>query len=188
MDDKYINKNELINQMLAELEKRISFANSVSWDNEMDWLAGYPTVHHIFTLSEVAFLFHKLNQFAHQFKAIKCKVSLKICKRREQHIKDISKNVERALEIFHLVEIQKKQELISKYNKIRLFTLFGEQVKAAVNSTKNSHEELRAKRVELIEQFDEFCAEEVIIIRNMVSAFQEDSMERLSWNKTIESI
>ena len=138
-----------------------------------------------YKISEVAFLYHKLNQYANQFKAIKRKGLLRKWKRRERYLEEISENVERALKIFHKVELEKKLAELSRVKKRRLFNHFGEQAKAAVIFDKNNLEELRAKRNELMEQFDKVCAEEVMNIKNLVAAFQEDSVERLCWQKTV---
>ena len=76
------------------------------------------------------------------------------------------------------MEKEKERKERSRSKKRRLF---GEHARAAVCYDKNNSEEFRAVRIKLVNQFDEVCAEEVVNIRKLVSAFIEDSLK--SWER-----
>ena len=154
--------------------------NEISKD-EIDWLADYPKVRYAYKVAEVAFLLHKLNQLAHQFKDAKKKEQRRKFLNREEKLIKISENVERALNIFHQAEKEKKNQEKRRNKKNRLFANFGDQARTAVSYEKNSHKEFEAIRVDMVDQFDDICSEEIANVKNLVSAFIEDSI--LSWGK-----
>ena len=159
--------------------KKYSEAERPTDENyEKDWLADYPKVLYIYSLSEVAFLVHKLKQFLKKFRKSKY-IKKEICpKLRDELLAEIAEKVDLALEIFEMVQRRKQEE---NSNKGMLFEVFKKQAEVVMLQNKNNLKELKEKRKELIKQFDEVCKEEFNSIKNLLAIFEEESNIRFNW-------
>ena len=123
--------------------KKYSEAERPTDENyEKDWLANYPKVLYIYSLSEVAFLVHKLKQFLKKFRKSKY-IKKEICpKLRDELLAEIAEKVDLALEIFEMVQRRKQEE---NSNKGMLFEVFKKQAEVVMLQNKKTLKELKEK-------------------------------------------
>ena len=143
----------------------------IQYDEDIDWLADYPKVCYTYKLCEVAFLLHKLNQCVHKVKKVSLRQNLEYNQRREKQLLEISESVKRALAVFHEKENREIEGLASREKRRKMLSSFEEHARAAVSFYKNNFEEFKAVRSNLITQFDTFCKDELLDVKNLLASF-----------------